>query len=186
MLTSAITEIRRRSVRRDYASQSARRRYELIDGRLYAIPAPGVKCQTIALRLASALIRHAEARDLGRLLTSPCRIILSRHTEIQPDIFFVTRERTGLIGATNLHGRPDLIIEIPPREHQTDGIVQRRRTCAQSGVGEYWIVSPLSETVEVRLWSEIGYVSLAIMGKPDRLSSPLFPDLSLSLSTIFT
>lgn len=186
MLTTAISEIRRRSAFRDYASQSARRRYEIVDGRLYAVPAPGVRSQTIALRFAAALIRHAESRDLGRLLTSPCRVVLSRHTEIQPDISFVKKERIGLIGAANLHGRPDLIVEIPPRENEADGFLRRRRTCAQSGVGEYWIVNPASETVEVLLWSEVGYISMDTIGKPDRLSSPLFPDLALPLSTIFT
>jgi hypothetical protein len=39
--------------------------------------------------------------------------------------------------------------------------------------------------VEVLAWSEAGYVSFGLYGRSQRLSSPLLPELNLSLSEIF-
>jgi Uma2 family endonuclease len=61
----------------------------------------------------------------------------------------------------------------------------KRKIYAGFGAPEYWIVDPMADTVEVLVWSELGYVTAGVYGKSDRLSSPLLPSLNLPLSEVF-
>ena len=149
------------------------------------IPFPsGIKHQIISLRIAAALLLYVQPRDLGHVFQAPCDVVLSRECTIQPDIVFVQKGRSGLIGVMNLRGAPDLIVEILSRDtHRRD--LAKRKICLRFEVKEYWAVDSDSETVEVLLWSELGYASNGIYSKSDYLWSPTLPKLRLSLRNIF-
>ncbi len=140
----------------------------------------GVKHQRVSLRLAAALLLYAESGNLGNVLQAPYDVILSRGHVVQPDIIFVEKTRSGLIGGKNLWGAPDIAIDILPQETQ-----EKRNIYSRFRVKEYWIVDPESETVEVLLWSELGYATAGIYRTPQRLSSPTLPNLRLPVSKVF-
>jgi Uma2 family endonuclease len=152
---------------------------------VHRTPAPSTRHQTLVLKIASALLQHAESRKLGRVLQAPCDVVLSGETVLQPDILFVERKRRGIIGVNSLRGAPDLVIEILSRDGRERSHRLKRKICARFEIPEYWAVDSDANTVETLLWSELGYISAGRYTKLDRLSSPLLPNLNLPLSRIF-
>ena len=148
--------------------------------------APGIRHQHIVLRVASALLRHAESAQLGHVLHAPCDVILSRETIIRPDILFVRKNRSGIIGQKSLCGTPDLVIEVLPHINQANDIHTKKGVCSRFGIQEFWIVDSVKETMEILFWSELGYVSAGNYNKSDRVSSPLMSNINLPLSAIFS
>jgi Uma2 family endonuclease len=169
----------------DYLQLPEDKRYEILDGELYVVPAPDIRHQRIALRLQLALFQHVGKNDLGELLAAPCDVLLSDENVVQPDILFVAKERLGIIGRANIHGAPDLVVEILSPGTRDKDLEIKRKIYARFGVQEYWIVDPDAATVEVQVWSDSGYIAAGMYGNSDRLSSPLLPELSLPLSEIF-
>lgn len=169
----------------DYLLLPEDKRYEILDGDLYVVAAPGTKHQRISLNLEVALFQHVTAKGRGQILHAPCDVLLSAENVVQPDILFVGKERSGIIGEANLQGPPDLVIEILSPTTRSKDLELKRKTYARFGIQEYWILDPEAGTVEVLVWSEIGYVTAGVFGKSDCLSSPLFPELNLPLAEIF-
>jgi Uma2 family endonuclease len=157
---------------------------EILDGRLSLVPAPGTKHQAVSLRMAAALHRDVEAKNLGQVFQAPYSVVLSRKHVVQPDILFVRKERRGMFGEKSLQGAPDLVIEILSQGTWERDIKLKRKIYRDFEIPEYWIVDPAVETVEVLIWSEMGYVSAGVCRRSDRLSSPLMP-LKLPLSRVF-
>ena len=152
--------------------------------RLYPSSIPSMECQAISLRIAAALLEHVESEDLGRVLQASSGIALSRKV-IRPDIMFVARERRGIIGKSGLHAAPDLIVEVLSAARREKHLRAMKHLYTALEVKEYWIVHPDNNTVEVLVWSELGYISAGIYSKNDILYSPLLPRFRLPLSNVF-
>jgi Putative restriction endonuclease len=96
----------------DYAVLPEDRRYEVIDGDLFAMPSQTLFHQTVLLRLTRLLADFVEQRDLGVVLAGPIDVVLSRYDVVQPDAFYVSKERRPILGEKYIAGAPDLIIEV--------------------------------------------------------------------------
>lgn len=149
------------------------------------IPALNTKHQIVSLKLASALLQYVESHNLGQVLQAPFDVVLARGLIIHPDIFFIERERSGMIGERNLHGAPDLVVEVLSNETRKMDLMVKKGLYSQHGVSELWMVDPASESAEVFLWSEMGYASAGTFGRTDVLRSPGFPEFRLPLDTVF-
>jgi Uma2 family endonuclease len=160
-------------------------RYEILDGDLCMVSSPNTKHQRVSKKLLVALARQVEERNLGEIFVAPYDVILSDDNIVQPDIFFIAGGRVGLVGELNLHGAPDLVIEILSAVSRKKDLETKKKIYARFGVGEYWIVNPDAETIEVQIWSEIGYLRHAVYAKSMCLSSPLLPAVKLRLQDIF-
>jgi Uma2 family endonuclease len=169
----------------DYLSLSSEKRYELLEGELYVVPAPSVYHQVISGKLYVALFLFIKEHDLGELLSAPCDVVLSEEDVVQPDILFVSKNRVGIIGKANIQGPPDLIIEILSPETKSRDVEFKRKLYVKAGVREYWILDPSSKTIEVLAWSRTGYRRFATYPHTAQLTSRLFPGLTLSLTEVF-
>jgi len=169
----------------DYLLLPEDKRYEVLDGDLYVVPAPNIKHQRVSLNLTLALHQHVRDKTLGEILEAPCDVVLSDENVVQPDILFVRKERAGIIGENNLQAAPDIMIEILSEGTRRKDLEVKRKIYAGFGAPEYWIVDPMADTVEVLVWSELGYIRAGFYGKSDRLSSPLLPELNLPLHKVF-
>jgi len=187
MVTSKVT-MRRAKVRftyNDYLLLPEDKRYEILDGELYMVPAPNIKHQRVSRELEAVLLQHTKQNSLGEVFYAPCDVILSEENVLQPDILFVRKERLGIIREANLQGPPDIVIEILSERTRSKDLEVKKKIYAQFGVPEYWIVDPEADTAEVLVWSELGYVTAGVYGTQDRLSSPMLPNLNLLLSEVF-
>ena len=167
----------------DYLLLPGEERYEILDGDLFVVPAPGTKHQRLSTILSAFLLK--QLCRLGTVLAAPCDVLLSHEDIAQPDILFVRKERCGIIGEQNIQGSPDLIVEILSRSTREKDLSAKRKVYSKFGVREYWIIDPEKETIEVLVWSEIGYISVGNYGRLAKLCSPLLSGVRIPLSNIF-
>jgi len=160
-------------------------RYELIDGRLYMVPAPTPGHQRAVRELEHALHRFVSTHHLGEVFFAPCDVVLSELDIVQPDIFFISAARRSILGEKQVEGAPDLIVEvISPSTEQWDRVV-KRRLYAQYGVREYWLVDLDAKQVEVLTLKGREYERAGLYGEEETLRSPLLPGLEIELASVF-
>ncbi|HJU05822.1 MAG TPA: Uma2 family endonuclease [Nitrospiraceae bacterium] len=163
------------------------RRHELIDGDHYVTPSPNTRHQRISLKLSVTLHTFASHHRLGEVFAAPFDVILSDIDVVEPDLLFVSAERASIVGEVNIRGAPDLVIEILSEGTRKTDEVVKRRLYERYGVAEYWIVDPLLETIKIYRLTEGGYLRAAELSREghDSLTSPLFPQLVISLDEMF-
>ena len=125
-------------------------RYEAIAGALYVTPAPTVRHQRVSKKLFTALVRLLEEAGYGEVLYAPVGVEFPDSAEgVQPDIVYVSRERSDIIGEDWIRGAPDLVVEVvSPSTAERDRTI-KRKLYERHGVKQYWIVDPDTKTVEV-------------------------------------
>jgi len=127
-------------------------RHEAIGGEAYMTATPVIRHQLISHRLEVALDRILVESGMGLVMSAPVGVEFPATGEgVQPDIVFVARSRSAIIGEDWIRGAPDLVVEIlsPSTARRDRGI--KLRLYERQGVEEYWIVDLDAEAVEV--WS---------------------------------
>lgn len=169
----------------DYLQLPEDRRYEIIDGELYIVPAPIPYHQKVSRNLEYYLHQHVMEHNLGEVFDAPCDVLLSKTDVVQPDLLFISRARLSIIKERNIQGAPDLVVEIlsPASEQRDRGA--KRKLYSHTGTQEYWIVDPQAKTIEVFQLTKSGYKKAALFEENDSLYSDLFPNLKISLLKVF-
>jgi len=169
----------------DYMSTPEGMRYQLLDGEMILAPSPTQKHQTVLANLAAAVRTFVQQRNLGRVWFAPFDVVLSNYDVAQPDLMFVSNERAGIITEANIQGAPDLVVEIlsPSTAEYDQGY--KRALYSRHEVGEYWLVDPDAETVEVLVLGAEGLSPHEVFGTGQTLESPLLEGLSLELEDLF-
>jgi Uma2 family endonuclease len=166
-----------------YTLQSERQ-YQLLNGRPMVNPAPTTEHQRISLRLTLILEPFIRTHALGELLYAPCDVILGDYDVVQPDLLFVSADRAHIVGATNIQGAPDLVIEILSPSTADVDLGYKRHLYAQNGIREYWLVDPKAEQIEILTWTQGDYQRAGLCGKGETLTSPLLPSLAIFIEDI--
>jgi Uma2 family endonuclease len=169
----------------DYAVLPEDRRYEVIDGDLFAMPSQTLFHQTVLLRLTHLLDDFVEQRDLGVVLPGPIDVVLSRYDVVQPDALYVSKERRPILGEKYVAGPPDLIIEVLLPESEIHDRVDKAGRYATFGVREMWLVDPEAKTFEVLVSTPEGFRREALYGQADTARSTVLPGLEFALKPIF-
>ena len=159
--------------------------HDILDGTLFKVPVHNMKQQRLLRNLEFILTQHVVTSDLGEVFHFPCDVMLSPENIVHPDIIFVCKDRTAIIGDLKIHGPPDLVIEIPSNAYHRKIQRIKKRTYASFGIQEYWTIDPMAECIQVHVWSEFGYISGGVYGKSDQLSSLILPGLRLQNSKVF-
>lgn len=169
----------------DYMSLPGDKRYQLLDGEMILAPSPTNRHQTIAGRLFVALDQFVQGRNIGWLWFAPFDVIFSDHDVAQPDMLFVSSERSSIVTEANIQGAPDLVVEIlsPGTAEYDRGYKQA--LYGRHGVREYWLVDPDGDTVEVLTLGDQGLTLAATYRRGEVLASPLLEGMSLELDQIF-
>jgi Uma2 family endonuclease len=162
-------------------------RHELIDGEHYVTPSPNRRHQQISMNLTMIIGGWLEAHPQGRLFYAPFDVVFSRFDVVEPDLLYVSNERSQVLTAPNVQGAPDLVIEIgSPSTRQRDETI-KRRLYERSDVSEYWIVDPDIEVVRVYKRSGDSFARATELSREagDVLTTSLLPGLELALARIF-
>ena len=169
----------------DYLTTPEDKRYELLNGVLIATPAPNEAHQRTQAELGYHLMAFVKAKSLGRIYYSSTDVVLSDIDVVQPDLLFVSTERTHIITPDNIHGAPDLVVEIlsPSTAERDRGY--KRALYAQHGVKEYWVVGTDAGVITVLLLGDDGYEVVDTFGEGDTLTSPTLAGFSLKVDEIF-
>jgi len=183
----AQTQVKLKFTVEDYHNlpESETKRYELLGGELIMAPAPIPYHQEISGKLHFALVQYVRDHHWGKVYAAPLDVILSDEDVVQPDILFISRERSKIIHEDGIHGAPDLVIEtLSPATAGRDRTL-KRTLYARSGVQEYWLIDPDSKSAEVLTLGPKGYQLAGRYEKNQTLRSPLLADLSIPLAEIF-
>ncbi|MGF1479017.1 MAG: Uma2 family endonuclease [Cyanophyceae cyanobacterium] len=163
-------------------------RYETIDGELFVTRAPHWKHQRIADNICLALKLWSQQTGLGQAVTAP-GIVFTDADNVIPDVVWVTNQRleTILDEAGYLTGAPELIVEdLSPgeKQEQRDKKLKLKLYSVQ-GVHEYWIVDRLKQQLEIYRREKATLKLAATLFIEDCISSPLLPEWSYLVSSVF-
>jgi len=160
------------------------RRYEIIEGQLYEMPAPGSDHALAVMNLIAVLL--PVVTTLGaRLLTAPLDVFFPDADPVQPDLLVLMPDRLGLVSNRGIEGAPDLVVEVlSPTNPERDRIT-KRALYARGGVREYWLVSPEAATVEVLVLDGDAYRTHLRAGGDEPVTSTLLAGLAFRASAAF-
>jgi Uma2 family endonuclease len=169
----------------DYALLPEDRRYEVVDGELFLTPAPTTLHQLAKRRLVQILVDFGEGTGLGSILDAPYDVVLSRYDVVQPDALFVMASRKSIIGEKNIHGAPDLVVEVLSPSTETRDRTAKAKRYATFGVREMWLVDPDGKTIEVLVNSPEGFRREALYGEADTARSAILTGLEFPVAPVF-
>src|SRR5438874_2533525 len=157
------------------------KRYEVIDGQLYATPPPVLEHQGASGVLHAYIWPYVRQRELGKVYSAPVGAVLDDENGVQPDMVYVSRERLHILSRRGIEGAPDLVVEIllPSTRARDRGIKLRRY--AASGVRHYWIVDPRTRALEAYRLTDGGYELSGKYGPDTTFHPELFPGLAIPI-----
>jgi Uma2 family endonuclease len=162
-------------------------RHELIDGEHYVTPSPNQIHQIIVGNLHFAIRGYLETHPSGLVFLSPFDVVFTKFDVVEPDLLYISNQRREILTQQNVQGPPDLVIEVgSPGTRRRDETI-KRRLYERSNVSEYWVVDPDLEVVRIYRREGDGYGRAQELTREsgDVLTSPLFPNLDLSLEAVF-
>jgi Uma2 family endonuclease len=176
----------------DYLTWKIDTYLELIKGKIFQMAAPSVKHQRIAWNLNTILGNYFWKKNC-RAFAAPFDVRLTRFdkkknteviTVVQPDICVICDldkiDEQGCIGS------PDLVIEILSPGNSKKEMKDKFEVYEESGVKEYWIVSPIEKTIQIFRLNEQGiYIGLRPLIEEEFATTPLFEDLKVELAEVF-
>ncbi|MEO0138288.1 MAG: Uma2 family endonuclease [candidate division WOR-3 bacterium] len=170
----------------DYLKLEDDKRYEVINGRLVEMPAPGFEHQKVLNAINLKIYTFVLEKDFGEIVPSPFDVILSEDIVVQPDIVFISKDNLKNIREGRLFGAPDMIVEIvSPGSYNRDRY-EKFKIYEEFGVKEYWIVLPGEKAVEVWVLGEKGkYELYSFAEKEGKVKSKVLEGLEIDLKGVF-
>lgn len=128
---------------------------------------------------------HLRKHNSGELAISPSDVELTAADVYQPDIYFIARERLGILTEQGPAGAPDLVVEaLSPGTAKLD-LGPKRELYGATGVKEMWIVDGRQKKIDIYLLkgTELQLAREAALG--DKIETALIPGLTLDVREIF-
>jgi Uma2 family endonuclease len=156
---------------------------ELSEGELVMPPHPTDTHQRIVGDLYVMLRSFVEHHRLGTVRLAPLPVRLWPGKIREPDILFVSKEHADRMGE-QFYGPPDLVVEVLSSGTRRTDRLEKLVEYAQAGVGEYWIVDPEGQTVEVFTLREGAYELLGKWGKGERARSGMLAGFEVAVDEV--
>jgi Uma2 family endonuclease len=126
-----------------------------------------------------------EDRDLGQIYVAPFDVVLSDTEVVQPDLLFVSQERSHIITHANIQGAPDLVVEILSPSTANRDWTYKRELYARHGVKELWIVDPDAGIVWVMLLRGDDFELVGVYSEGQSFRSSTLGGLTIDLDDVF-
>jgi Uma2 family endonuclease len=159
-------------------------RYEFIGGRLIVSPASTDRHQKVSFKRSAALDTYLTETGTGEGFAAPMDVHSSPNDIVQPDLLVVLRERSAIIQEGGIMGTPDLVIEMLSRSSISTDYLRKSELYTRSGVREYWIANPETETVRVQTGDGDRFILTGEYGRSGTLTSSELADLDLDLAKV--
>jgi Uma2 family endonuclease len=165
-------------------------RHEIIEGEHYVTPAPTTRHQRISGNLFYFVRCYLEIHPIGEVFAAPFDVLLSEFNILEPDLVYLSTERSHFLTSKNLQGAPDLVVEILSPSTKSRDLDLKRDVYERTGVDEYWIVDADRNVVDVYRRHDSTSAPGQTFSTPIRyeraqiLNTPLLPGLELPLDKI--
>lgn len=163
-------------------------RFEIIDGDLHVTRAPHWKHQDVAGAVYAELLAWSKQTCSGKPVFTP-GVIFSPTNAVIPDLIWVSNERieTLMDDAGHLTGAPELVIEVLSKSQKDKDRDRKSKLKLYSveGVQEYWILDREQQIIEVFRREDGILVKVLTLYTKDTLTSPLLPDFSCEIESLF-
>lgn len=162
-------------------------RHELIDGEHFVAPAPSEKHQTAVSNLNYFFVDFLRRNRLGKVFPAPFEVLLSDEDIVQPDLLFISNQRSGILTGKNATGAPDLFVEILSKGTRKIDETRKLRLYERAGALEYWMFDTDRETARVyrREGDQLVLVQELSAAAGDVLETLLLPGLRIPLAEVF-
>lgn len=165
------------------------KRHEIIDGEHFVMSSPYPIHQAVLGRLHLAignfLVAHPEA---GQEFVGPLDVVLTMFDVVAPDLLVVASGQVDILTDTHVRGAPALVVEILSKSTRRRDERVKRALYEREGVQEYWIVDTERRLVAVHRRTANGMlcrVENAVADDGDSLTTPLLPDFTLRVASLF-
>jgi len=123
-------------------------RAEWVDGEVVMMSPMSDPHSDLVSWLGSVLRIFVEERDLGVVRPEMQTRFAGMRRRRVPDIWFVAKDRVGLIHRDHLEGPPDLAVEIVSPDSEARDWREKYLEYEAAGVREYWVIDPASKHAE--------------------------------------
>jgi Uma2 family endonuclease len=166
-------------------------RAELINGVYYMMAAPTDKHQAVLGELFKEIAVFLEDKPC-KVRVAPYDVRLfyqadeSDNVVVQPDIAVLCDEKKR--GEEGCRGAPDLVVDILSPSNTAIEMKRKLDLYQRAGVREYWIVDPVTETVDVYRFKggTAGLFTYQVFNASDKLVSVVLKGLKINLKAVFS
>lgn len=133
-------------------------RAELIDGQIYCMAPPSRTHQKLSSYLHNAIFNYIKkSNGKCEVYAAPFAVFLNKDETnyVEPDISIICD--SSKLDEKGCHGAPDWIIEIISPYNQRMDYGMKLFRYRMAGVREYWIVNPITKTVQTYFFEEDEY-----------------------------
>jgi len=147
----------------EYLEQSSETHIcEWVDGKIINMPGASFEHQSLSKFLVTILNLFVVKNDLGEIVYSPFVMKLEAERRgREPDILFVSKEKTHLIKKNFLDGAADLVIEIISPESVGRDRGEKFVEYEAAGIKEFWLIDPTRKQAEFYNLNAEGFYRLA-------------------------
>jgi len=161
--------------------------YELLNGIIVKRSAPSLLHQNAGDNLLTDIKIFLRQHPIGKAYSAPTDVEFDKHNAFQPDISFVSAERSFLYeDGDYIKGAPDLIVEIISPGNVRRDRVDKKEICEQFAVREYWLIDPLSQTVEIYVMRDNAYQLHEFLEQNGKATSTVLKGFEVEISTLFS
>ncbi len=162
-------------------------RHELIDGQHFMTPSPYTIHQRILFIIGNAFFNYLDKHPLGEVFIAPLDVVFSQYDVVEPDLLYISNERTSIITEKNIQGAPDLAVEVLSRTTGHRDKTLKRELYQRFGVLEYWLIDPRTRSAVIyrREGERFAEPEELAADAGDRLMTSLLPGLEIALADLF-
>ena len=137
-----------------------KRRYEILDGKIYNMARPSINHITIAGNIFNKFRSFLKGKKCRAFMEADVHLgkdeKSGKKNTIVPDVMIVCNR--DIIKENGIHGAPDLIVEVLSPSTAARDIGRKKDLYAEHGVKEYWIVSAAERSIQVYLLINGAYI----------------------------
>ena len=178
----------------DYLQWTFEDRLELIKGKIFKMtPAPNLYHQDISGVVFTEIYNYLKGKPC-KTYAAPFDVRLPRkagnsnekniYTVVQPDICVICD--ISKLDKQGCKGAPEIIVEILSPGNNQKELRNKYEVYEESGVKEYWIISPQDESFLKYTLVDGHYQASRLMTIGDIITTPILPGFELSLETVFS
>lgn len=160
---------------------------EWVDGEVIFMPPISGEHDELGGWLHILVRLFVERRSLGKVRGPEFMVRLPKQRRRRvPDLLFIANDHLDRIGPKHVEGAPDLCLEIVSPESQSRDRREKYLEYEKAGVREYWIVDPLSRSLEAYALDEASQLFRPIPIDSDgRILSRVLPGFYLRAAWLF-